>query len=104
MRTTLGAISDYTKIVEARPKGFVREGPNLLYWECRAWAVLKYAPSTAWEAIYPIMLAAEGLMGLRDHMKSLDREDSQEISEQFYSLFSDMLHEYLRSVGYEPSI
>jgi len=98
MRSNLQYIKNYTKKIGGRPTGYERNPGHLDSWETHAWRELKNAPFRAWDIIAPIKISAEKMFNLPG-TDSLDRPDSQELSEQFYSIYEDMLLEFLRNPG-----
>ena len=99
MSLDLNLVATYTKVLGSRPKGYIRDPQDDMDWEVKAWRTMMHASKGSWDEIYPLMLQAESVFGLRDLVR-LDRANSQDLSEQFCDLYEDMLLEFLRSHGH----
>jgi len=96
MSLDLNLVATYTKMLGSRPKGYIRDPQDDMAWEVKAWRTMMHAQKGTWDEIYPLMLQAESICGLRDLVR-LDRDNTQDLSEHFYALYEDMLLEFLRS-------
>ena len=89
------------KVLRTRPKGYIRDSEGDP-WESEAWRALTINETRwedAWEfGIRPLLNVAEDIMGVTN-FSNLDYGHTQEISEQFYAIFEDLILEYLRNHG-----
>ena len=87
------AIRDYIDKLNARVPGYVR-GPGDRNWEDVSWNST-CSGSTLWLSVSPMYYIAMGMLGIPDE-RILDSEDAQELSEQFYALYVDLLEEAMK--------
>ena len=89
-------LEQYIKALESRPKGYVRaeHGTNWGYEACDG--ILLDGKSECYRVASKMWDVASKMLGI-PNLNFVDYPDSQEVSEQFYALFSDLIQEYIRN-------
>jgi len=90
------ALKLYVQALEARPKGHVRNY-STDSWGYEAWAdIVTDDKSKCYRVAFELWDVAANMLGIprKDYT---DLQETQEISEQFYALYADMILEYIRN-------
>jgi len=96
MREIKDALVLYVQALERRPSGYTRQSHNA-NWGYMAWEdILLDGKSECYKIASDLWDTASKLLGISTH-DVVDFANSQEISEQFYLLFSDLIQEYIRN-------
>jgi len=88
------AIRDYIDKLNARVPGYVR-GSGVPNWEEVAWSSACRGGAAIWASVSPMYYIALGMLGIPND-ESLDLPGTQEVSEQFYALYADLLEEAMK--------
>ena len=84
----------YLSRLGERPAGYTSVTP----WELIAWRSVGDTPGLVWsEVLEPCQIIALSMMGLRTVHK-LDHHTTQELSEQYYALYIDLIEESIKGL------